>query len=206
MGAWNNEFLARLENIVIAGGGTVPLEAGMAWNQRVLRLLDEIEIVVDQMSSPLVFKGTWDADANSPALSSGVGSSGDIYIVSVAGTTDLDGETGWQPKDWAVFDGGFWTRVDNSTNPLVVGTRIIVGGGTVSASDTFIEATATGTLNLPASPQTGRKVYVKRNYSGADYTISGNGNTIDGAGSLLLTADKASVILIFDGAGEWGVL
>jgi hypothetical protein len=43
----------------------------------------------------LNYKGTWDAATNTPTLASGVGTQGDYYVVSVAGTTDLDGITNW---------------------------------------------------------------------------------------------------------------
>ena len=41
----------------------------------------------------LVFKGNWDANTNTPALASGVGTVGNYYVVSVAGNTNLDGIT-----------------------------------------------------------------------------------------------------------------
>lgn len=53
----------------------------------------------------LNYKGTWNASTNSPALASGVGTKGDYYVVSVAGSTTLDGESLWGVGDWAVFNG-----------------------------------------------------------------------------------------------------
>ena len=41
----------------------------------------------------LNYKGTWDALNNVPALASGVGTKGDYYVVSTAGSTHLDGIT-----------------------------------------------------------------------------------------------------------------
>tara|TARA_R110000765_G_scaffold408438_1_gene506189 strand:- start:26 stop:673 length:648 start_codon:yes stop_codon:yes gene_type:complete len=58
----------------------------------------------------LNYKGTWNATTNTPALASGVGTQGDYYVVSVAGTTNLDGETDWGVGVWAVFTGGVWVR------------------------------------------------------------------------------------------------
>ena len=43
----------------------------------------------------LTYQGTWNADTNSPTLSSGSGTPGYYYIVSVAGSTNLDGITDW---------------------------------------------------------------------------------------------------------------
>lgn len=61
----------------------------------------------------LVFKGTWNANTNSPALASGVGTQGDLYVVSVAGNTTLDGNTNWHVGDFVTFDGSAWDKVDN---------------------------------------------------------------------------------------------
>lgn len=60
----------------------------------------------------LNYKGTWNASTNSPALASGVGTKGDYYVVSVAGSTNLDGTTLWGVGDWAVFNGTIWQKVD----------------------------------------------------------------------------------------------
>lgn len=59
-------------------------------------------------------KGNWDASTNTPTLNSGVGTEGDRYRVSVAGTTNLDGETDWQVGDEAYFASGQWWKADNS--------------------------------------------------------------------------------------------
>ena len=68
----------------------------------------------------LVYRGTWDASTNTPVLQSGVGTKGDFYVVSVAGTTNLDGITDWQVGDWAVFNGLVWQKVDNTDAVLSV--------------------------------------------------------------------------------------
>ena len=64
----------------------------------------------------LTFKGTWDANANNPFLQSGVGVTGEYYIVSVAGTTNLDGVIVWDVGDWAIFEGAtnMWQKIANS--------------------------------------------------------------------------------------------
>ena len=62
----------------------------------------------------LVYKGTWDASANSPTLTSSVGNKGDYYYVSVAGSTNLNGITDWQVGDLALFNGTIWQKIDNT--------------------------------------------------------------------------------------------
>jgi hypothetical protein len=70
----------------------------------------------------LNYVGTWNASTNSPALASGVGTKGDYYVVSVAGSTNLDGETLWGVGDWAVFNGSVWQKVEggNTINATTV--------------------------------------------------------------------------------------
>jgi hypothetical protein len=60
------------------------------------------------------YKGTWNASANSPTLTSSVGNQGDYYVVNIAGTTNLNGITDWQIGDWAIFNGSVWQKVDNT--------------------------------------------------------------------------------------------
>jgi hypothetical protein len=60
----------------------------------------------------LNYRGTWNASTNTPTLTSSVGTKGDYYVVSTAGTTDLNGNTLWGVGDWAVFNGVIWQRVE----------------------------------------------------------------------------------------------
>jgi len=62
----------------------------------------------------LVYKGAWDASTNTPTLVSSTGTSGWYYVVSVAGTTNLDGITDWQVGDWAIFNGTIWQKIDQT--------------------------------------------------------------------------------------------
>jgi hypothetical protein len=61
-----------------------------------------------------IFQGTWNASTNTPTLVSSVGTNGHYYIVSVAGSTNLDGITDWQVGDWAIFASTSWQKVDNT--------------------------------------------------------------------------------------------
>ena len=67
----------------------------------------------------LVFQGTWNAATNTPTLTSGSGTTGNFYIVSTPGSTNLDGITDWKVGDWAVFieqgASDQWEKIDNSS-------------------------------------------------------------------------------------------
>jgi hypothetical protein len=62
----------------------------------------------------LSYQGTWNASTNSPSLSSGTGTNGYYYIVSVSGSTNLDGITDWVVGDWLLFNGTVWQKIDQS--------------------------------------------------------------------------------------------
>jgi hypothetical protein len=64
----------------------------------------------------LNFKGTWDANANSPALASSVGTKGDYYVVGTAGSTNLNGISNWGVGDWATYNGSVWQRVEGGAD------------------------------------------------------------------------------------------
>ena len=79
------------------GGGTVPLSQ-----------------IPASIQGTLSYQGTWNASTNTPTLASGVGTKGYYYVVSVAGTTNLDGITDWNVGDMAVYSGTAWQQIDNT--------------------------------------------------------------------------------------------
>jgi hypothetical protein len=96
----------------------------------------------------LIYQGTWNAFTNTPTLASGVGTQGHYYVVSVAGTTTLDGISDWQVGDWAVFNGTAWEKIDNTDSftvkadsadptPGFLDTKVDGTTIQVSASDTL---------------------------------------------------------------------
>jgi len=72
----------------------------------------------------LKYIGTWDAATNVPTLVSAKGTPGEYYIVSTAGSTNLDGITDWAVGDWAVFSDlatDAWQKIDNTQVGNVTG-------------------------------------------------------------------------------------
>jgi hypothetical protein len=88
-------------------------------------MLKTVSSIVNAIGA-LNYKGTWDAATNSPTLTSGVGTKGDYYVVSVAGSTNLDGVTLWDVGDWAVFNGSAWQKVDGGSTSSVA--NLVVTG------------------------------------------------------------------------------
>lgn len=88
----------------------------------------------------LNYKGTWNANTNTPALASSVGIKGDYYVVGVAGTTALDGISNWGVGDWVTFNGSVWQRVEGGAD--LNGVNLSVSGTTNLAALTASTALA----------------------------------------------------------------
>jgi hypothetical protein len=60
--------------------------------------------------------GYWNANTNTPTLGdNGAGDTkGDMYDVSVAGTTSVDGEAVWQVGDFILHNGTVWQKINNT--------------------------------------------------------------------------------------------
>lgn len=97
-------------------------------------------LVQDGVATPLgvlKYKGTWNASTNvttpvtgSPgSLASGVGTEGDFWRVSTAGTTSINSVASWEVGDELYYGGGVWNKLGAS-------------GGTSSTSITLPSASA----------------------------------------------------------------
>jgi hypothetical protein len=64
----------------------------------------------------LNYRGIWNASTNTPSLTSGVGTKGDYYVVSVAGSTSIDGISNWGVGDWIAFNGTAWQRLEGGAD------------------------------------------------------------------------------------------
>lgn len=52
----------------------------------------------------------WDADTNTPDIDGAGPTAGDYHLVTVAGTTDLDGTNDWQVNEYAYYTGTEWEK------------------------------------------------------------------------------------------------
>lgn len=86
----------------------------------ILAAFGKIQNQINGLVGGLQYQGTWDANTNTPTLTSSVGTNGYFYIVSVAGSTNLNGITDWKVGDWAVFHASTWQKVDNTESVVSV--------------------------------------------------------------------------------------
>ena len=101
---------------------------------------------------PNTYQGTWNASTNSPTLTSSVGVAGYYYIVSTAGSTNLNGITSWAVGDWAAFNGSVWQKIAGTStgtfaNLTVTGVATlnqVTFGGAAGTSGYFLTSAGAG--------------------------------------------------------------
>ncbi len=110
-------FLGELTGTI--NTATTAVTQANATNNTTVATTAYVDSMIGTIPAGLVFQGAWNANTNTPTLTSGSGTTGHFYIVSVAGSTNLDGITDWQVGDWAVFveQGATdqWEKIDNSS-------------------------------------------------------------------------------------------
>jgi hypothetical protein len=182
------------------GGGTVPLSQ-----------------IPASIQGTLSYQGTWNASTNTPTLASGVGTKGYYYVVSVAGSTNLDGITDWNVGDMAVYSGTAWQQIDNTdavtsvngyTGTVVLNAADVGALATITSSDGSIDVSTVGTavdltvsVNSPASTLIGQV----RNETGATLT-RGTVVYISGAAGNKALVSKALATSDATSAQTYGVI
>ena len=60
-------------------------------------------------TAAMELKGSWNANTNSPTLVDGSGNTGDLYLVSVAGSQNLgSGVIQFEAGEWLIYNGATW--------------------------------------------------------------------------------------------------
>ena len=165
-----------------------PTSTTITAGDSILAAMAKLQGQITGIPQGLVYKGTWNANTNTPTLASGVGVTGEFYIVSVAGTTNLDGITDWQIGDWAIFvevgATDTWQKIDNSqsiigsgaTNKIAKWTApTVLGTGLIEDDGTTVTIGANGNLTVEGDTILGD--------SAANDTL-----TINGPGTFVSTA------------------
>jgi hypothetical protein len=115
-----------LTGVNITGGS-------IAATDSILEAFGKVQNQINGLIGGSIYKGTWDAATNTPTITSGVGTTGWYYIVSVPGTTNIDGISDWHLGDWIIFDGTAWQQVDNTD--AVVSVNGYTGAVSLVSSD-----------------------------------------------------------------------
>lgn len=141
----------------------------------VLTAVGKLQNQVNGLAGGVEYQGTWNASTNTPTLTSSVGTQGFYYVVSVAGSTNLNGITTWELGDWAIFNGTAWQKVDNTD--AVVSVNGYTGIVTLSATDVSAVPTSaisgtSGTVPLFGASNTLANSLITQ--SGSNVTTTGN--------------------------------
>lgn len=123
----NNSVTGKvLTGLSISGSSVVSTDS-------ILVGIGKLQNQVNALAGGVNYQGTWNASTNTPSLTSSVGVKGYYYVVSVAGSTNLDGITDWKLGDWAIFNGSTWQKVDNTD--AVISVNGYTGAVTLTKSD-----------------------------------------------------------------------
>lgn len=145
------------------------------------------------ITGALSYQGVWNAGTNTPTLTSGAGTKGFFYKVSVAGSSTLDGTSNWNVGDQLHFDGTTWDKIDGSAEAVTtVAGRI----GAVVLSNTDISglgALATASFVNLATQSTGTLAAAQIGALTGDVTSGAGSYATTIAASAVTNAKLASV-------------
>jgi len=77
------------------------------------------QYILDLVGNAIRIQGNWDASTNNPDIT-GTTVTGNAWIISVEGSTDLGGITDWKVGDMAVLTATGWIKVDNTEPDLSI--------------------------------------------------------------------------------------
>ena len=191
----------------------------------ILAAFGKMQNQISAMVGGVMYNGVWNASTNSPSLTSSVGTKGLYYIVSVAGSTDLDGINDWKVGDWAIFNGTTWNKVDNTDAVSSVNgftgavslvssdipegltnlyytparARTAISLTTTGSSGAATYDSGTGVFNIPnyGSALTG---YVP--YSGATTNLDLGGNSLLAGTAIFSTGSTNPVVTLNNTTGD----
>ena len=172
-------------------GTSAVLDAGVAGG--VATLDGGGTVPTSQLPSAVIgavsYQGTWNASTNTPTLTSSTGTQGYYYVVSVAGTTTLDGISDWGVGDWAIFNGSTWDKIDNTDAVTSVngytGTVVLDYSDVGAYADTNPAGYTTNTGTVTSVAAT----------AGTGISVSGSPITTSGTLTITNTAPDQTVTL-----------
>lgn len=156
------------------------------------------KVPITQLPSPIMeYKGTWNANTNSPQLADGVGDTGDVYRVSVGGTIDLGaGVIEFHATDYVIYNGVIWQKSDTTDAVTTVNSQ--VGDVVITPASLGLgQVDNTADADKPISTATQNALNAKQDtlVSGANIKTI-NGESVVGSGDLEISAGGSADSLI----------
>lgn len=178
---------------IVCTGGTMQI------HDCELRPFGPAAVDVDAPGVVSVFRGSVFSSAAPVFDGTGTLEYGDLVLVGSTAATTLFASTLTQVRDPIIDpnDKGAPFVFDDTDSPV-----------TLTSDQNDVRTDASGgiiTVNLPPTPGDGDRVRINDlGDAGTNaVTIAGNGNTINGAATLVLGADYAGALLEFQASGEW---
>ncbi|MEI6186874.1 MAG: hypothetical protein WCP46_00030 [Alphaproteobacteria bacterium] len=97
-----------LTGLNLSSGGTILA------TDSILVAFGRVQNQISALAGGVTYQGVWNASTNTPTITSSVGTKGYYYVVSVTGSTNIDGISDWKLGDWIIFNGTTWDKVDNT--------------------------------------------------------------------------------------------
>lgn len=170
----NSAVIGKVLTGLSIAGGTI------ASTDTILTAFGKLQSQVNGVLGGVVYRGTWNASTNTPTIISSAGSKGDYYIVSVAGSTNVDGINDWKIGDWIIFNGTVWDKVDNTE--AVASVNGYTGIVTLTTSDIaegtnlyYTDTRARAAITLTTSGTSGASTYSGGTLNIPNYSLSGLG-------------------------------
>jgi hypothetical protein len=117
---------------------------------------DYVDTEISALAGAFKYVGAWDASLNSPALSNGTGTSGNVYRVTVAGTHDFGaGDIDFEAGDKVVYnDAGIWEKWDVIDNEFATSDTDDLAEGSTNLYHTDARAKSAAVVNLTDGSET----------------------------------------------------
>jgi predicted heme/steroid binding protein len=163
-----------LTGLNTSGGGNI------VSTDTIVQAFGKVQNQITALVGGVMYEGTWNASTNTPTITSSTGNKGDYYVVSVAGSTTIDGISDWKVGDWIIFNGSTWQKVDNTD--LVSSVNGYTGAVVLTTSDVaegtnlyFTNTRAQNAITLTTSGTSGASTYSGGTLNIPNYSLSGLG-------------------------------
>ena len=139
-------------------------------------------VIAASGAGAVIYKGTWNANTNTPTLANGVGVAGWQYAVSVSGTTNFgDGNISFTVGDFVLYSGTVWQQIAAGG----VAAANTLTGTTLASNVVTSSLTTVGTL---------ANLTVTNTITGS---VSGNAGTVTSITGNTLTSGQVTTALGF---------
>lgn len=185
---------APLASPALSGNPTVPTQSSSD-NSTKAASTAFVASAIAAIIGGLAYKGTWNANTNTPAITSGSGTLGWFYKVATAGATAIDGNSQWNVGDVLLYDGSAWDKIDGIPSEVTsvsgrVG-AVTLASGDVSGLSASATTDATNASNISSG-----SLALARIATIATLTILGN-NTGGASVPIALTVAQIKTLLAY---------